>query len=311
MQEAGAGSGHPAVSVDIPTVDRVDLLDRCLTGLTADQGAGFEVIVVHDGHPGVTGLLDAWQGRLPLRPLRIAARGAVPKRNAGWRAARAPVVAFTDDDCQPAPGWLGAALAALGPGVDLVQGRVLPHPEDAANTGLFARTITVDGPDIGYSNSNLVYRRPAIEAAGGYDEAFWGAGEDADLAWRVIENGGGVVYAAEALVWHAVRPATFGQHLASLPRWGNLPLVLRRHPEVRAHLRKRVFWKASHTTAVPAAAGLAAAAFDRRALVLTLPHLARRIGERGLVDGVQLAAADVAEVVVVVAGSLRYRSLLL
>src|SRR5262249_49031255 len=140
--------------------------------------------------------------------------------------------------------------------------------------------------------------------------AFWGGGEDTDLAWRVLETGGRAAYASDALVWHAVRAVGFRAHLESLPRWATLPLVLRRHPELRPLLFRRYFWKRSHTTASLALVGLVGALVDRRAAALALPHLVRRVNEAGLAEGVQMAAADVVEVGVVLAGSARYRALL-
>lgn len=299
------------VSVVIPTVDRAALLDRCLGGLTRPQGADFEVIVAHDGDPGVQAVLDRWRRQLPLRDLRVAERGAVPKRNAGWRAARAPVVAFTDDDCEPAEGWLRAGLDALAPEVDLVQGRIAPHPADAAVTGVFARTLDQPSASDTYPNANLLYRRAALERVGGFDEAFWGGGEDTDLAWRVIESGGRAAFAPDALVHHAVRSADLAAHLRSLPRWATLALVLRRHPQLRRLLHRRLFWKRSHPAAVLAIAGLLAAVADRRALVAVLPLAVRRLSEAGPVDGARLALADCVEVLVVLTGSVRYRTVLL
>lgn len=298
------------VSVVVPTVDRVALLERCLRGLAAQEGVAFEVLVVHDGDRGVAALLETWRDRLPLQPIEIAERGAPAKRNAGWRAASAPVVAFVDDDCEPAPVWLKAALDALDDGVDLVQGRVEAHPEDGAVTGLFSRTIEVHGPSDLYPNANLVYRRSALERVGGYDPAFAG-GEDTDLAWRVLESGGRAVWAPEALVWHAVRSAGFAEHLRSLPRWHTLALVVRRHPQLRRHAHRRIFWKRSHPTAALAVAGVALSILDRRALALVAPLLARRVREAGVGDGLRLAAADAAEVGVMAYGSVRHGAVVL
>lgn len=298
------------VSVVVPTVDRVALLERCLRGLAAQEGVAFEVLVVHDGDRGVAALLETWRDRLPLQPIEIAERGAPAKRNAGWRAASAPVVAFVDDDCEPAPVWLKAALDALDDGVDLVQGRVEAHPEDGAVTGLFSRTIEVHGPSDLYPNANLVYRRSALERVGGYDPAFAG-GEDTDLAWRVLESGGRAVWAPEALVWHAVRSAGFAEHLRSLPRWHTLALVVRRHPQLRRHAHRRIFWKRSHPTAALAVAGVALSILDRRALALVAPLLARRVREAGVGDGLRLAAADAVEVGVMAYGSVRHGAVVL
>jgi cellulose synthase/poly-beta-1,6-N-acetylglucosamine synthase-like glycosyltransferase len=311
-QTQGVTSGAaPRISVVVPTVDRVELLARTLRGLAAQHDAEFEAIVVHDGDPAVVALLDEWQGRLPLRAIRIAERGTVAKRNAGWRAARASVVAFTDDDCEPAPGWLTAALDAFekDPQIDLVQGRVDPHPEDAAVGGIFKRTVTVQSHYEGYPNANLVYRRTALERVGGYDDAYWGAGEDADLAFRVLESGGSVAYVDNALVWHAVRPVGFVEHLRSLPRWANAPLTMKRHAQLRPLVHHRIFWKPSHTTGVVALAGLVLLPFTWRGLALIAPHVVRRVRGNGVRDGAQLAAADVAEVAVTVAGAIRYRTL--
>lgn len=298
------------IAVVVPTVDRVALLERCLRGLAGQRRPPDEVIVVHDGDPAVEELLRRWTDRLPLLPVRISERGAVAKRNAGWRSASAPVIAFTDDDCEPAAEWLAGA-ERLAVGHDLVHGPVRPHPEDAGVTGVFARTLDHPGPTPTYPNANLFVRRVALERVDGYDDAFWGGGEDTDLAWRVLESGGTAAFAEDALVWHAVRPATLVDHLRSLLRWQTLPLVLRRHPQLRSELHRRVFWKRSHPTAVLAAAGLVLGVVDRRALAGVVPLLVRRCREAGWRDGGQLAVADVVEVIVVVSGSVRYRSVLL
>lgn len=286
-----------SATVVVPTVDRVDLLRRCLRGL---QGA--DVIVVHDGDDGVRALLD----ELGVRGLQIAERGVSAKRNAGWRAATSELVAFTDDDCEPAPGWLDALLAD---GSDLVAGPVRPHPDDTAE-GLWARTVTAEAPGF-YPGCNLLVRRSALEAVGGFDEGLRG-GEDTDLAWRVRASGGSHGWAPDAVVWHAVREVTFVEHLRSLPRWSGLPLVARRHPQLREELAHRTFfWKDSHPAAVLALAALALSVVDRRALIGVAPVLLRRVRHAGPRAGVQLAVNDVAEAAVLTAGSVRHRSVLL
>jgi GT2 family glycosyltransferase len=221
------------------------------------------------------------------------------------------LIAFTDDDCEPAPGWLNAAVKAFAEvdaSVDLVQGRVDPHPDDRDVTGTFKRTIEVHQRYEGYPNANLVYRRCALERVGGYDDAYWGAGEDSDLAHRVIESGGGVAYVDDALVWHAVRAVAFTDHLKSLPRWANAPLSIKRHPQLRPLIHRRVFWKRSHTTGALALLGVVLAPFSLRFLALVAPHFVRRIKANGARAGAQLAVADIAEVAVTVAGSVRYRT---
>jgi glycosyltransferase involved in cell wall biosynthesis len=295
------------VTVVVPTVDRVALLERCLQALAAQAVPAEQVVVVHDGDPGVRALLLAWTGRLPLLALQISERGASAKRNAGWRAAQHELVAFTDDDCAPTPDWVGALAAADG---DLLCGPVAPHPADAGVASVFGRTIEVDLPGPYYPTANLAVRRSALAAAGGFDEALR-AGEDTDLAWRLLESGAVRTWVPAALVHHAVRPVTFPQHLRSLWRWSDLPLVLRRHPALRQTLTARVFWKPSHPTALAALIGALLAPRRPRAALLAVPLLASRWRARGPRFGTQVAVADTVEVAVVLAGSVRHRSLLL
>jgi GT2 family glycosyltransferase len=299
-----AAPGKPAVSVVVPTVDRVHLLERCLRGLAAQRDVSFEVLVVHDGNPAVVRLLERWADAVPLRALGIAASGASAKRNAGWQHAQADVVAFTDDDCEPAPEWLRAALPALDDDdVALVQGKVLAHPDDARVDGRYARTIEVTGPLQTFPNANLFYRRAALAEAGGYDERLT-AGEDTDLAWRVIGLGGQPRFLASSLVWHAVRPVGFVGHLRSLPRWRSLPEVVKRHPELRQLAYRRYFWKNTHPKAWLALLGLALAVRQPAALALAVPHvLARR--HPGLL------VSDWLECAVMAGGSLRWKAILL
>ena len=299
----------PHVAVVVPTVDRVDLLARCLAGIAGQQLDRAEVLVVHDGDPGVTALLQEWSQRLPLRGLQIGQRGASDKRNAGWRATTAELVAFTDDDCEPAPGWLAELRRAACGGAGLVAGPVSPHPDDADVHGTWARTVVAEAPGL-YPGCNLMVRRELLHRTGGFDPGLAG-GEDTDLAWRVLDTGCETAWAAQARVWHAVRPVTFPAHLRSLPRWSSLPLVARRHPQLRRFAHRRVFWKDTHPAACLALAGLAAAAVDRRALLATVPLLHRRVRAAGWRAGVQLAVADVAEAAVLTAGSIRHRSVLL
>ncbi|MEZ0164127.1 glycosyltransferase [Kineococcus sp. LSe6-4] len=122
----------PTVSVVVPTVvQRVDDLDRCLTGLEALRypgGPGRVELLLVDNRPVVPAddPLPALLARHP-RVRRVPAErpGISQARNAGLAAARGEVVAFTDDDVRVDPGW----LLALGT-------RFATHPEEDVVTGL-------------------------------------------------------------------------------------------------------------------------------------------------------------------------------
>ena len=117
-------SAAPEVSVVIPTRARETRLSFALEALgrqTLDP-EHFEVIVVRAPDP--EGPLAGVPDGLPVTFLEhVGPPGPGAQRDLGWRNARAPLVAFTDDDCRPEPGWLEGLLAAAGASGD----RAGPH----------------------------------------------------------------------------------------------------------------------------------------------------------------------------------------
>jgi glycosyltransferase involved in cell wall biosynthesis len=116
------------VSVVVATHNRAGNLERMLAGLAAQERPADEVIVVDDGSTDDTQVvLERHRGRgtLPLRVIRRpAAAGPATAREEGWHAASGELVAFTDDDCVPLPGWLAAGERAWARDSDsFVQGR--------------------------------------------------------------------------------------------------------------------------------------------------------------------------------------------
>ncbi len=88
------------------------------------------------------------------------------RRNRGWQEARGALIAFTDDDCRPAPGWLARSLDAHAqvPGAAVVlEGRTEPDPDEAHLFGGLARSMEVYGPNRWYPTCNLALPRDLIE----------------------------------------------------------------------------------------------------------------------------------------------------
>lgn len=314
----------PAVSVVCATYRRPAAVGRLLDALAAQElEASFEVVLSDDGSgPEVRAELERLAAASPL-PVRLtsAARnqGAATARNAGWRLAHAPVVAFTDDDCQPVPGWLRHGVAAL-PARGVVVGAVRPNPAQADHLGVWSRSLTVSDARY-FQTANAFYRRQDLEAVGGFDTRLARGGEDTDLGLRVLELGGTAVFCPDALVMHDVRrerPSSFVREAAT--RWVDLALVAKKHPQLRAELLyHRWFWKRSHPPTLAALVGLASGAASPWFLLLVLPWLRER-GYRH--PSVRPRAqrlrwlpwtflVDAAEVLGCVRGSLRHRSVLL
>jgi glycosyltransferase involved in cell wall biosynthesis len=191
-------------------------------------------------------------------------RGPAAARNRGWQVGRGEIIAFTDDDCIPAPGWLRAGVAAFTAEVLAVSGRVVmpldgtPTDYERDATGL-ARSQFV--------TANCFYRRSVLQMTGGFDERFTAAWrEDTDLYFTLLSqtaqgttrvlhsrhnNGqgsfggtrlrlsasalpvldhGALVLAPGALVLHPIRPAAWGVSLRQQRKNFFNALLYKKHP---------------------------------------------------------------------------------
>ena len=313
----------PDVSIVLATHDRPRRLDALLESLRAQTLAPdrYEVVVVDDGSPGeaTTAVLDAQLAR-PGMQLRVIRRersgGPSVARNEGWRAARAPLVAFTDDDCVATPTWAEAGLRAHAehPGA-VLQGRVDMNPDELARYNPFSHTLEVHELGAGFETANVFYPRQTLERLGGFDEAaFRGpGGEDTDLAWRAIKAGAEPVFAATAVVHHGVVPVGAIRRLRVAARWTESIRAVARHPEIREHLTARVFWRYNHWLLFRF---LVALALPRRLgpvrLMLAAPYVVALTGRRtGPLLAPYLLALDLVEVMAVLRGAVRYRTLVL
>lgn len=188
-----------AIAVVVPTRDRPRHLALCLESLRRELLPADELLIV-----------DSCSLRpVPEAGLRADRPGASLARNLGWLATRAEVVAFVDDDVQVAPGWRAALEKALV-GVDLVCGRVAVPPHQEGVERPVAVTPDVPRQPLGELrgvSANLVVRRTALEACGGFDERLgpgtWArAGEDLELQDRLLRAGYVAIYAPEVLAFH-------------------------------------------------------------------------------------------------------------
>ncbi len=201
----------------VPTFNRPDLLDRCLSALVTQSigPSSYEIIVADDAACETTRCqVEAWRRRcsaagpaITYVPVR-ARHGPAAARNAGWRQARGPVIAFTDDDCVPDGGWLAAGVRAIREGATGVSGRIIvPLPKDPTDYERNAAGLATSE----FVTANCFYRQSALAAVGGFDERFAMAWrEDADLWLTFMGRGEPLVAAEDAVVIHPLRPAPVG-----------------------------------------------------------------------------------------------------
>jgi histidinol-phosphate phosphatase family protein len=201
-----------SVDLVIPTIGR-DSLAALLAALAAANGPlPDQVILVDDRRAATRPLLaGSTAPRLATRVVVLRGRAAGPAsaRNVGWRAARAAFVAFVDDDVVPDGDWLARLaedIAAMSPDVAGSQGQLrVPLPSDRRATDWERNVAGLQTAR--WATADMVYRRAALEAVGGFDERFPRAyREDADLALRVLATRARLVQGRRTAA-HPVRPA--------------------------------------------------------------------------------------------------------
>ena len=212
-------TGGLRMSVVVPTYRRPARLARCLAALAGHDlpDDALEVVVVDDGTPepdaaGVRAAVAAVPARLAVRLHRQDNAGPATARNAGAALAGAPVVAFTDDDCTPDPGWARALLAALvaepdalaaGATRNVLTGNVYAQ---ASQTLLAALDRAAGGhPSVDFvTSNNVACSRQGFTALGGFDTTFpLAAAEDRDLSERWRAAGHPIRHVPDATLGHA------------------------------------------------------------------------------------------------------------
>lgn len=315
------------ITVVIPSFKRLELLRQAILSVFAqdlDKDA-YELIVV-DSSPDESTLpvLRECEELAPcaFRYFRKKPEGPGPSRNLGVEHARGELIAFMDSDCAATPAWVRQGAAAFEDGIGIVQGMTQPNP--AQRLGGLTRSLQVEQESCVYETANIFYRREAFDAAGGFMADLRGnrdrhlGGEDVDLAWRVKRMGWRTRFAPAALVYHEVIPV-------SLPFWlcnktlYLIPWVAGRFPETRRFLFARYFHEEAQAWLVLAIAGLLAAAITPWSALAVLPYLWFRSTEKtesmkGIRRLVRVAAyvpRDLISLALLLAGSIRYRALVL
>ena len=249
---------HFDLSVIVASYKRSEPLELCLEDLACQvTDRPFEVILVLQAHPEGEGdrIREKFRTSLDLNiaefPLGL---GTSRARNNGLSMAKGDIVAFLDDDVRLPKTWVAAMLAFYeDPEIGGVGGFV-DHPghyNPARNAayrllGLTSNRYRIDwgGFNVGpashpeqdqpaawLSGGNMSFRRHAINAVGGFDEAlgsFWH--EDVDVAHRVAKSGWKMISTARMAIEH-------------FPSSINRPPL---HSQMRERERSRVLfvWKA-------------------------------------------------------------------
>jgi cellulose synthase/poly-beta-1,6-N-acetylglucosamine synthase-like glycosyltransferase len=207
----------PQVSVIIPIyngeADLTDLL-HCLRQQHYPEGL-VEYLLIDNQSSDRTGeILQTLNSEPAFRCLcETTIQSAYAARNTGICSARGEILVFTDADCRPQPDWL---LHLVQPFSDLevgiVAGEVAALPGHslleryADRHATLSQVHTLSHPFLPYGQTaNLAVRRQILEQVGLF-RPYLTTGGDADLCWRILQQGTWQIrFAQQAIVQHRHR----------------------------------------------------------------------------------------------------------
>jgi GT2 family glycosyltransferase len=206
----------PKFSIVIPAHRDGPGFRRCIEACLDQDYSDFEVVVASDRSvPGLP------QGVTLVETGASADTSPAEKRDSAFPITSGDVLAYVDDDAYPRRDWLTAAArlfadpnvqAVGGPGItppesdwpERVGGAVYESP--AGSAFLRYRFLPQRARRVNdYPAYNLLVRREALDAVGGWGTTFYG-GEDTVLCLRLAEKGWLVHYDPEVVVFHHRRP---------------------------------------------------------------------------------------------------------
>lgn len=206
------------ISLIICSRNRCQQLARCLESV---RKIAFErtwqLIIVDNGSTDETATVVRRlfeNGDFQATYIFEPAAGRSRALNTALRIAHGQILAFTDDDCYPAPDFLTQIWAAFDedPSVGYIGGRILLHdPTDIPITINESTTpLTFPGRSFvcegSVSGANMAFRRAVLLEVGGFDPLFGPgalfAADDIDLVGRASSAGWKGQYRPEVVVRH-------------------------------------------------------------------------------------------------------------
>jgi glycosyltransferase involved in cell wall biosynthesis len=218
-------SDLPDLSVVICTYNRHELLRLALLSLLKQSPANvtYEVVVVdNNSTPATRAVVDEFvQSDARVRYVRETRQGNAYARNTGVAEARAPIVAYLDDDVTVRDNWIEIIPRTFKENnVDFIGGKVLPRWEqppplwlDTANWAPIAALdygdtplpLTTDNP-LCLLTANIAFKKELFAQHGEFSAAVQRAGdsigslEDHEFLMRLMRAGVAGLYVPEMIV---------------------------------------------------------------------------------------------------------------
>ncbi|MBV6624757.1 MAG: glycosyltransferase [Rivularia sp. (in: Bacteria)] len=206
----------PFISIVIPTYNRPERLSECLESLTKLKYPRdcFEVVVVDDGSKtSLESVVEAFNHQLEITLLKQQNAGPATARNTGAKQAKGEFLAFTDDDCKPAPEWLKTLAANFENHPDcLIGGKTInilaDNPFSTASQELINYLYSYYNKNphkaTFFASNNIAVSTKLFHNIGGFDTTYpRAAAEDREFCDRWLQYGNKMIYAPEVEVYHA------------------------------------------------------------------------------------------------------------
>jgi glucosyl-dolichyl phosphate glucuronosyltransferase len=221
------------ISICICTYNRSESLRRTLESLARlddINSSSVEVLIVDNSSTDNTsGVVESFQGRLPVRRVMESRQGLAYARNRAVKEFDGDVLLFTDDDMKLAPGWLAAFRDAINrfPDADYFGGRILPGWEGVKPRWIRDDPLPlIDGllnwfdygadtrpyrwGDQGPVGGSFGVRRRLLEKLGGFRIDLGrvgkglGRGEETEFLGRARQINAKGIYVGQSLCWHMI-----------------------------------------------------------------------------------------------------------
>lgn len=215
-------------SIVINTYNRSSYLARLLRSLSRQRNALFEVIIVNGPSTDATAdVLADYRDR--IKQAQCPDRNLSRSRNIGIAAASGDIVVFIDDDAIPTDDlWLSRYLLLFAEDarqhIGAAGGPVLFQNSESyefsngltSTTGFHIFDTEDEGDETereagvwfqGVRGCNCAFRREALLAIGGFDEAYTYYLDESDVCARMIDRGYAVAHVPAAVVRHFSAPS--------------------------------------------------------------------------------------------------------
>jgi glycosyltransferase involved in cell wall biosynthesis len=220
----------PALSVILPTYNRADRLPQAIDSALRQTAAPetYEIIVVDNNSTDDTAeVIHDVAAADPrggcIRYILETRQGVAHARQAGIDSARAPLIAFFDDDVRVSSNWVETIVRTFAerPELECIGGKVLPVwsvPPPAWLTPTHWAPLALqdfgDGPMMvsasnqrGLISANLACRKTLLDRIGGFSPTFQrvkdliGSLEDDEWNRRLWKSGGAALYWPDLVAW--------------------------------------------------------------------------------------------------------------